>query len=104
VKISAKAVLSAPTMRHISLPDSQRAFVIGDLDSHLMHFKESMDSGGFQPNKDKLICLGDVIDRGADSLAVMGLLQELDALMVLGNHEHMMIESIMSRDEDAKAL
>jgi len=104
MKISTKAILPAPTVRHISLPDSQRVFVIGDLDGHLKRFKESMDMVGFQPNKDKLICLGDIIDRGNDSLAILGLLRDLDALVVLGNHEHLMIESIMGRDEGAKGL
>jgi len=59
---------------------------------------------GFQPNKDKLIFLGDIIDRGEDNLAVLVLLRDLDALVVLGNHEHLMIESIMARDEGAKGL
>gem|GEM_PF-6002647 len=43
MKISTKAILSAPTVRHISLTDSQRVFVVGDLDGHLKRFKESMD-------------------------------------------------------------
>lgn len=75
--------------------------MVGDLDGHLKRFKESMDQVGFQQNIDKLICLGDVIDRGADSLAVLVLLRELDALMVLGNHEHLMIESVIGHDENA---
>lgn len=101
MKTSAKAILPAPVVRHISFSDSQRAFVVGDLDGHLKRFKESMDQVGFQQNIDKLICLGDVIDRGADSLAVLVLLRELDALMVLGNHEHLMIESVIGHDENA---
>lgn len=104
VKISANAITLAHTVRHISFSNSQRVFVVGDLNGDLKRFKESMDRVGFQPNKDKLICLGDFIDRGADSLAILGVLREIDALMVLGNHEHLMIESIMGRDEEAKGL
>ncbi|WNC68010.1 metallophosphoesterase [Thalassotalea nanhaiensis] len=86
------------------MDDNQRVFVVGDLDGNYRRLKEAMNRVGFDPKADKLICLGDMIDRGDDSLMILELMRELNAFVVLGNHEHLMIESILSHDETAKSL
>ena len=102
--LTAKAILVTPVVKHLSFTDSQKVFIIGDLDGHFSHFQIALNNAGFKPNQDTLICLGDVIDRGSDNLQILEFLKEIDAYMVLGNHEHMMIEAILDNNEHAKKL
>ena len=104
MKTSATSILNSPSIQHVRLDDKQRVFVVGDLDGNYKRLKEAMSRVDFDPTSDKLICLGDMIDRGDDSLMILKLMRELNALVVLGNHEHLMIESILSFDTTAKSL
>ena len=104
MKISVTAILNSPSIQHVRLDNNQRVFVVGDLDGNYKGLKEAMSRVSFNPKADKLICLGDMIDRGDDSLMILELMRELNALVVLGNHEHLMIESILNNDATAKSL
>jgi serine/threonine protein phosphatase 1 len=104
MKISAAAILSSPSIQHVRLHNNQRVFVVGDLDGNHRKLNDAMSLVSFDPKADKLICLGDMIDRGNDSLKILELMRELNALVVLGNHEHLMIESILNNDATAKLL
>ncbi|WP_259369124.1 metallophosphoesterase [Colwellia sp. MB3u-55] len=104
MKISAAAILNSPSIQLVRLHNNQRVFVVGDLDGNHKRLKEAMSRVSFNPKADKLICLGDMIDRGDDSLMILELMRELNALVVLGNHEHLMIESILNNDATAKSL
>lgn len=104
MKISAKAILSAPTVHHVSLCDDQRVFIVGDLDGNLRQLENALERVNFDSTVDQLVSLGDVIDRGDDSVELLSYLKKLGALMVLGNHEHIMIESIIGSDEEAEGV
>ena len=41
----------------------------------------------FRPGRDELWCLGDLVNRGPDSLAVLRRWKELDGRAVIGNHD-----------------
>lgn len=43
---------------------------------------------------DRLFCVGDMIDRGSDSLKCLGLIEEPWFFPILGNHEQMMLDHI----------
>ncbi|MBW2169638.1 MAG: metallophosphoesterase, partial [Deltaproteobacteria bacterium] len=51
--------------------DSKRIFVIGDIHGCLDMLKRLMDKIAWQPEKDRLIFLGDYIDRGENSKGVV---------------------------------
>jgi serine/threonine protein phosphatase 1 len=104
MKISAAAILNSPSIQLVRLNNIQRVFVVGDLDGNHRKLQEAMNRVSFDSKADKLICLGDMIDRGDDSLKILELMRELNALVVLGNHEHLMIESILNNDATAKSL
>ena len=104
MKISADAILTTTSCLRISARSEQRVFVVGDLDANLRELRTALDRVEFSPKQDLLISLGDAIDRGEDSVAVLEYFQSIDAKMVLGNHEHIMLESILGKDEVAMKL
>lgn len=64
-----------------------RDLVVGDL--HGMHtlLMRELQRIGFDPDRDRLFCVGDLIDRGAESLECLSLLDEPWFHSVLGNHD-----------------
>ena len=104
MKIQANAILKAGSIRHITLDDAQRVFVVGDIAGGFHQLSATLDRVGFTPNADVLVALGDMIDRGPDSIGVLKLLRKLNALTLLGNHEHLMIEAILGQDQLARQL
>ena len=67
---------------------SARKFVIGDIHSHYDQFMEVLDKAGFQYDKDMLISLGDLVDRGPKPIEVVEKVMELkNFIHILGNHD-----------------
>jgi serine/threonine protein phosphatase 1 len=78
-----------------------RDFVVGDLHGHLSLFKQELDRLGFDPHCDRVLSVGDLIDRGPESLATLALIEEPWFHAVLGNHELMFLQRMRSRVEQA---
>ena len=70
----------------------QRHIIIGDIHGCIEEFDELIKKISYNKEKDKLILLGDLIDRGPDSVGVIRRAQELQADSVMGNHEHKYIK------------
>ena len=104
MKIGTRALEKAPSQQVIDLANDCRSFVIGDLDGDLLALKDALDRVNFDPHVDHLFCLGDVIDRGEKSYDLFHYIEELGAHMVLGNHEHLMLESIINDDKEALSI
>lgn len=64
-------------------------FAIGDLQGCYMQFRQLLDLIHFDRVKDRLWLVGDIVNRGPDSLSVLRFVKELHnaAVMVLGNHD-----------------
>ncbi|MCW8883977.1 MAG: metallophosphoesterase [Motiliproteus sp.] len=75
-----------------------RDFVIGDLHGQLDQLFRAMESVRFNTAKDRLFSVGDLIDRGEDSLRAFELLHESWFFAVRGNHEAMMFNAYLNRD------
>ena len=69
-----------------------RDFVVGDLHGCLDLLQEQLARVNFQPRLDRLFSVGDLIDRGGDSMGCLRLLREPWFFAVLGNHEAMLLE------------
>jgi len=72
--------------------ESERAFIIGDIHGCLEMLNRLMDTIDWRPDRDRLIFLGDYIDRGTDSKGVVDfvlvLLNKSPFVQCLqGNHE-----------------
>lgn len=66
-----------------------RDFVVGDIHGHLSRLEKVLDYHQFRPECDRLIAVGDLINRGTDSLSTLRLLSEPWFFAVAGNHERM---------------
>jgi serine/threonine protein phosphatase 1 len=64
-----------------------RDLVVGDLHGHRSLFESELDRIGFRPGRDRVFSVGDLIDRGPDSLGTLALIEEPWFFAVLGNHE-----------------
>ena len=73
-----------------------RDFVIGDIHGEYDQLMTCLNKIEFDKSKDRLFCVGDLIDRGPKSEKVLTLLKEDWIFSVLGNHEDMMIKSLNS--------
>ncbi len=64
-----------------------RRIFIGDLQGCLAELDALLEKLEFQPGVDELHPVGDLVNRGPNSLGVLRRLRELDAGGVLGNHD-----------------
>ncbi|ANF58547.1 symmetrical bis(5'-nucleosyl)-tetraphosphatase [Halotalea alkalilenta] len=62
-------------------------YVIGDLHGCCDEFEVLLSRLDFQTGRDRLWLVGDLVNRGPRSLACLRLARDLDAQVVLGNHD-----------------
>ncbi|MDR5739135.1 MULTISPECIES: metallophosphoesterase [unclassified Caballeronia] len=68
-----------------------RDFVVGDLHGCVDALRYLLREIGFDGSRDRLFSVGDLIDRGTDSLAAIELIDKPWFYPVLGNHEDSLI-------------
>lgn len=71
-----------------------RDFILADLHGCFKELKSAMAEVEFDPRCDRMLSVGDLIDRGEDSLSCLKLLKEDWFFSVQGNHENMMLGGI----------
>lgn len=62
-------------------------WAIGDIQGCAVELDQLLQKIGFRPGRDKLVLVGDIVNRGPDSLRALRRAKELDATAVLGNHD-----------------
>lgn len=84
----------APLIRY--LPENQhgRDFVVGDLHGCRAMLDRSLSEARFDPTADRLLSVGDLVDRGPDSMGCLALLEEPWFHAVRGNHEDMLLDFV----------
>ena len=73
-------------------------FVVGDVHGELVRLQRKLRAAAFDPARDRLFALGDLVDRGPDSEGVLELLACDWFHSVVGNHEWMLLEGLRSRE------
>jgi len=76
----------------------RRIWVVGDLHGCRRELDILLKQHQFDPQQDLLISVGDIIDRGADSLGCLALLQEPWFRCVRGNHEEMALSALQGQN------
>ena len=69
------------------LPRGGRRIFVGDLQGCLGELEELLSAVHFEPGKDVLYPVGDLVNRGPASKETLRFLRHLDARPVLGNHD-----------------
>lgn len=67
--------------------ERRRTIVVGDVHGCLDELDELLKTAELDTAKDRLVFLGDLLDRGPDPVGVVRRARELGAECVLGNHE-----------------
>jgi hypothetical protein len=66
---------------------SKELFIVGDVQGCAAELGDLLDKAGFDAATHTLAFAGDLVNRGPDSLGVLRVAREHDALVVVGNHE-----------------
>lgn len=83
-------------LRAFDINPNGRDFVVGDLHGCIAEFETLLNRLRFDFQKDRMFSVGDLVDRGPDSMACLGLLREPWFFAVMGNHEDMMLNAVAS--------
>src|SRR3546814_1363745 len=73
--------------RHLPANTAGRDFIVGDLHGCLDLLQVELARIAFDPTRDRLFSVGDLTDRGPDSMGCLRLLREPWFYAVHGNHE-----------------
>lgn len=77
-----------------------RTLVVGDIHGKLALFNQLLDEMQYRPERDRLVLIGDLVDRGENSRGVVERAIELQSAapelvtVLRGNHEEMMLDWI----------
>jgi len=84
------------TAFHVRVPPNPqgRDFVIGDLHGHCDALEGALERERFDPTRDRLFSVGDLVDRGPDSPGAAALIAEPWFHAVRGNHEDMLLRAL----------
>jgi serine/threonine protein phosphatase 1 len=77
-----------------------RDFIVGDLHGCFGRLQEMLLAVDFDYDVDRLILVGDLVDRGPDSWACLNLLTQPWFYSVVGNHEAMLLTYLGLRGSD----
>lgn len=73
----------------------EKLFFVGDIHGQFDLFMTSLRAAGFNQDKgDVVISVGDMIDRGPDSIKMLQLLETSWFHAVMGNHERMLLDGL----------
>lgn len=74
-------------IQHFGLNTRGRDFAVGDIHGHFSLLQAALDRAGFKPAQDRLFSVGDLVDRGPESLLALQWLRQPWFHAVRGNHE-----------------
>ncbi|HHY1063446.1 TPA: metallophosphoesterase [Klebsiella michiganensis] len=80
--------------QRINGADWRNIWVVGDLHGCYTLLMNELDKIKFDPSSDLLISVGDMVDRGAENVECLDLINQPWFRAVRGNHEQMMIDGL----------
>lgn len=82
-----------PLFKKLDRNESGRDFVVGDVHGCFDRLRALLQLVGFNENTDRLLSVGDLVDRGPSSHEAVDWLEKRWFFAVRGNHEQMAIEA-----------
>lgn len=82
--------------QRINGADWLNIFVVGDLHGSYTLLMNELDKRNFDPAHDLLISVGDLVDRGAENVECLDLINQPWFRAVRGNHEQMMLDALVN--------
>ena len=82
-------------VKYLTVEDDVNLFVVGDIHGEYSKLINELNIIGFDYNKDLLIGVGDLVDRGKENEKCVGLLNESWFTTVRGNHEQFCIDALL---------
>ncbi|MCO7593896.1 MULTISPECIES: metallophosphoesterase [Pseudomonas] len=80
--------------RRVAANTRGRDLAVGDIHGHFARLRQCLDTLGFDPEVDRLFSVGDLVDRGPDSLQALDWLARPWFYAVQGNHEALAINHL----------
>ena len=80
--------------QRINGADWRNIFVVGDLHGCYTLLMKELEKVSFDPARDLLISVGDLVDRGAENVECLELITMPWFRAVRGNHEQMMVDGL----------
>lgn len=77
----------SPLFKALPLNTRGTDFFVGDIHGHYRRLAQALEEVGFCPSHDRLICTGDLVDRGEESDVASDWLEQPFFHSVRGNHE-----------------
>ena len=90
----APALRSGRVIARYGQNDVGRDFVVGDIHGMFPHLRVLLDEIEFDPHADRLFSVGDLVDRGPESVMALEWLDHAWFHACRGNHEQFAIDSI----------
>lgn len=78
-------------------------YICSDIHGHFSLLESQLEKVCFDPNKDRLFSLGDLIDRGDESAEFMTWLKKPWFFAIQGNHERMLINTVRSQSDSLRS-
>jgi len=92
---------AAVKVAHLAANTQGRDFVIGDLHGSPALLRARMEEVAFNPAIDRILSVGDLIDRGPDSPGALALLDHPWFYAVCGNHDQALIDVTLYAQDPA---
>ncbi|HHH36214.1 MAG TPA: metallophosphoesterase [Gammaproteobacteria bacterium] len=85
--------MASGRVQRLALNRRGRDYVVGDIHGEFPRLEEALSSLGFEPDRDRLFCTGDLVDRGPCSGQAGEWIARPWFHSVLGNHERMLLDA-----------
>lgn len=84
-------------VRALNIPAGKRVLVLSDVNAQIRHLEKALELAHYRPAQDKLILLGDMMEKGPDSLEFLRYLMDFpagkDVTYLRGNCDHLVLET-----------
>lgn len=97
-------MVEAPRVLRLPMNERGRDFVVGDIHGAYDYVLQAMGQVGFDPACDRVISVGDLVDRGAGSWRCAKFLDQPYVHAARGNHEDMLLDMYANGEPPAAAL